>query len=209
MAYIDRILIDNDTYDIVDRQNIATVETNASDASKAYSVGQYLIYDGVLYRVTSAIAIHGNIVNGTNVTSVKAMDEVSNSDAGNVNTRLNTLETNTSGVATYIANAQFGNANGIRYEVRGNVIFITINTTRQSSAPATDNFVDIAYIAKQIDNNGSNNAYDNSSFRSGTPYELGFIPSSGRTTIRFYCKEAASATTGNNFVRGCFSFALA
>lgn len=44
---------------------IAPVET--SPTSNAYSIGQYLIYDYVLYKVTSAIASGGTITVGTNV----------------------------------------------------------------------------------------------------------------------------------------------
>lgn len=46
--------------------NIATVETT-STASQPYSVGQYLVLGGILYKVTTAIASGGTITPGTNV----------------------------------------------------------------------------------------------------------------------------------------------
>lgn len=46
---------------------IAPVES--AQVSQAYSVGQYLIYDYTLYKVTSAIASGGTITVGTNVTA--------------------------------------------------------------------------------------------------------------------------------------------
>lgn len=113
-------------------------------------------------------------------------------------------ERNTSGVATYVTNAQFANANGIRYEVRGNVLFITINLGRTSGAAATSDFVEIAKISRQIDNNGVNNAFYGGCFgNTSTPYQLRFRPTGGVTHIDF----AASNTTAG-FVRGIFSFAL-
>lgn len=48
-------------------KNIATIE-DSNVASQAYSVGNFLILDGQLYRVTNAIASGGTITVGTNVT---------------------------------------------------------------------------------------------------------------------------------------------
>lgn len=113
-------------------------------------------------------------------------------------------ERNTSGVATYVSNAQFADANGIRYEIRGNVLFITINLSRNSGAAATSDFIEIAKIPYRIDNNGLNNAFYSGCFgNTATQYQLRFRPSGGYTHIDF----AASNTTAG-FVRGIFSFAL-
>ena len=112
--------------------------------------------------------------------------------------------TNTSGVATYVSNAQFADANGIRYEIRGNVLFITINLSRKSGAAATSDFIEIAKISHRIDNHGTNNAFYSGCFgNTSTPYQLRFRPSGGYTHIDF----AASNTTAG-FVRCIFSFAL-
>ena len=55
--------------------DLATVESTAT-ASKAYAVKNYLVYNGQLYKVTSAIASGGTITPGTNVTAVKITDEM-------------------------------------------------------------------------------------------------------------------------------------
>lgn len=55
--------------------DIATVETT-STASKAYAVGDYLIYNNQLYRVTSAIASGGTLTVGTNISATSAGGEL-------------------------------------------------------------------------------------------------------------------------------------
>lgn len=55
---------------------IAPVES--AQVSKAYSVGQYLIYDYTLYKVTSAIASGGTITVGTNVTATTLAEILEN-----------------------------------------------------------------------------------------------------------------------------------
>ncbi len=51
--------------------NFATVQTSAT-ASKAYAVGEYLVLNGKLYKVTAAIANGGTIAVGTNVSETTA-----------------------------------------------------------------------------------------------------------------------------------------
>lgn len=51
--------------------DLATVQTSAT-ASKSYAVGEYLVLNGQLYKVTSAIANGGTITVGTNVTATNA-----------------------------------------------------------------------------------------------------------------------------------------
>lgn len=114
------------------------------------------------------------------------------------------LAVSVGGVATYVSNAQFANANGIRYEVRGKTLFITINLSRTSGAASLSDFVEIASIPYQIDNNGANNAFFGGCFaNSATPYQLRFRPTSGTTHIEFV---AANTTAG--MVRQIFAFAL-
>ena len=54
---------------------IASTEKTTT-ASKNYAVGSYLIYDNILYKVTSAIASGGAITVGTNVTATTIMAEI-------------------------------------------------------------------------------------------------------------------------------------
>lgn len=57
--------------------DFATVE-DTTTASKAYKVGEYLVYNNRLYRVTTAIASGGTISIGTNVVQTTVGDELSN-----------------------------------------------------------------------------------------------------------------------------------
>lgn len=57
--------------------NLATVEDTAV-ASKAYVVGEHLLYSGEYYIVTQAIAQGGALTIGTNIVRAKVGDEISN-----------------------------------------------------------------------------------------------------------------------------------
>ena len=57
--------------------NFATVESSTT-ASKAYKIGEYLVLNNLLYRVTAAIASGGTITVGTNVVQTTVGDEVAN-----------------------------------------------------------------------------------------------------------------------------------
>lgn len=61
--------------------NLATIESS-SKASKAYSAGDYLVYNGQLYVVTSAITSGATLVVGTNITAVTVGDELSEIKSG-------------------------------------------------------------------------------------------------------------------------------
>lgn len=78
-------------------QNIATIE-DSNVASQAYSVGDFLILDGVLYRVTNAIASGGTITVGTNVTSDSVGSELKtlNDSLANIGTSLSSTTVLTS-----------------------------------------------------------------------------------------------------------------
>lgn len=57
--------------------NFATVESSTT-ASKAYAIGEYLVLNNLLYRVTAAIASGGTITVGTNVVQTNVGDEIAN-----------------------------------------------------------------------------------------------------------------------------------
>ena len=57
--------------------NFAHYESTTT-ASKAYAIGEYLTYNGYLYRVTAAISSGGTITIGTNVVQTNVGDEVKN-----------------------------------------------------------------------------------------------------------------------------------
>ena len=53
--------------------SIATVETTTT-ASRAYAVGDYLLYEGQLYKVKRAISKNGTLVIGTNIEDITVAD---------------------------------------------------------------------------------------------------------------------------------------
>lgn len=55
--------------------NMASIE-QSDTASKAYSVGDYLVLNGYLYKVTTAIAINNTITPGTNVVKTTVGEEM-------------------------------------------------------------------------------------------------------------------------------------
>ena len=75
MAYIKKINLGNTQYDIIDGKNIATLESS-STATQSYEIGDYIIYNGTLYKVTAAIAVGGTITIGSNVTPVTVSSEL-------------------------------------------------------------------------------------------------------------------------------------
>jgi hypothetical protein len=64
---------------------IASVE-ETSTASKAYSEGEYLIYNGTLYRVTSSISSGGTLTPNTNITAVIVGDELTDLNNAEIDT---------------------------------------------------------------------------------------------------------------------------
>ena len=67
---------------VADTQSmIATVEATTT-ASKNYAVGDLLVYDGKLYKVTSAIATGATIIAGSNVTQTTVANQIASSSGG-------------------------------------------------------------------------------------------------------------------------------
>lgn len=77
LNHVDDGLLDHDE----DLQNIfgdmATMEESET-ASQSYAVGDYLILDGLLYKVTTAISSGGTIAPGTNCEQTTVSDEIKN-----------------------------------------------------------------------------------------------------------------------------------
>lgn len=63
------------------QSNLATIETT-STASKAYEIGEYLVYGGQLHIVTAAIALGDTLTVGTNIEATSINDEL----AGKIST---------------------------------------------------------------------------------------------------------------------------
>lgn len=68
----------SDTYankSLATEQQLAYVETGTT-ASRAYAIGEYFCWNGLLYRVTSAISSGGTFTPGTNCTQTTAMSAI-------------------------------------------------------------------------------------------------------------------------------------
>lgn len=57
------------------REETAVIESS-STSSHAYAVGKFLTYNGILYRVTSAIAVGDTLTPGTNITATNVGDQI-------------------------------------------------------------------------------------------------------------------------------------
>lgn len=78
-------------------ENVAPIEGDT--ASTNYSVGQYIIKDGGLYRVTSSIASGESIVVGTNVIATSLNEAVAslNNTVASINNAIGTVNVATNG----------------------------------------------------------------------------------------------------------------
>lgn len=70
------LTIVSDNFEKVDAfaGDIATIET--SPTTKAHSAGEFIIYEGRIYKVTSAISAGGSLVLGTNVSAANLGTEL-------------------------------------------------------------------------------------------------------------------------------------
>lgn len=75
--------------------DFAPIESNP--VSKAYSVGQYLIFNGNLYKVTTNIAQGGTLVVGTNVQATTVNNELTSLGGAAYQNVANNLTTTTEG----------------------------------------------------------------------------------------------------------------
>lgn len=66
----------SDNFDAIDAVvgDIATVES--SPTASSHAVGEFLLYEGRLYKVTSAISVGGSLILGTNVSAAKIGSEI-------------------------------------------------------------------------------------------------------------------------------------
>lgn len=92
MAYIKQVNIGSTNYDIVDAKNVATLETS-STTTQSYEIGDYIVYNGILYKVIAAIAAGETITVGTNVSPVTVSSELKsiNSDIDDINSAISVL----------------------------------------------------------------------------------------------------------------------
>lgn len=109
--------------------NFATVESSTT-ASKAYKIGEYLVLNNLLYRVTAAIASGGTITPGTNCVQTTVGDEVANNCLRFENV---TVSATTGDIAT-ITDARITADHVVAECVWGNASAITTDVTCTTSA---------------------------------------------------------------------------
>ena len=82
---------------------LAAVESS-STASKTYSVGNYLVYNGILYRVIAAISAGQTLTPGTNISATNAGAELTSLNNGltEINSRMQANSFHLSGKTSYI-----------------------------------------------------------------------------------------------------------
>ena len=83
----------------LDTQDVATVEAT-STASKAYAVGEYLIFNGRLHKATDDIDLGDTLTVGTNIALAKIGDELDNKVD---NQEIATIETTSTASKAYTA----------------------------------------------------------------------------------------------------------
>ena len=145
-------------YEFAKEVIIAPVE-KTSTASTAYAVGKHLIYNDILYRVTTAISSGGQINPGVNVVVSETIQNQIETNAGNIstaNTNITNLsnnkanqtiiaprQANATAATTYYAGNQF---------ILNNVLYTATKTINSGTAINSGNSTASATIVSQISN---------------------------------------------------------
>lgn len=106
-----------DRKDRATQANIAPVETDATSASKAYSVGAQLILSDVLYDVTAPIAQNDALTVGTNIAAADDLEtQIASVNSAKEDKPTILTQTLAAGSITLtFTNAAIGNNSRIRY----------------------------------------------------------------------------------------------
>jgi hypothetical protein len=145
-------------YEFAKEVIIAPVE-KTSTASTAYAVGKHLIYNDILYRVTTAISSGGQINPGVNVVVSETIQNQIETNAGNIstaNTNITNLsnnkanqtiiaprQANATAATTYYAGDQF---------ILNNVLYTATKTINSGTTINSGNSTASATIVSQISN---------------------------------------------------------
>lgn len=148
-------------YEFAKEVIIAPVE-KTSTASTNYAVGKHLIYNDILYRVTTAISSGGQINPGVNVVVSETIQNQIETNAGNIstaNTNITNLsnnkanqtviaprQANATAATTYYAGDQF---------ILNNVLYTATKTINSGTAINSGNSTASATIVSQISNNAN------------------------------------------------------
>lgn len=161
-------------------QDMITAYNEASATSThAYSVGDYFIYNNVLYQATAAIAVGATIVPDTNCTTTNVTSELIqlNNDLAGAKTAIKYMQANTLGTPIDISSAT---SSGNAYQTHADG-YAVINRSYQTpgSTSIRVNGLPMLTVNSDASNSGLNSVY----LRTGDKiYWEGTAP----TTIYFY-----------------------
>ena len=161
-------------YEFAKEVIIAPVE-KTSTASTNYAVGKHLIYNDILYRVTTAISSGGQINPGVNVVVSETIQNQIETNAGNIstaNTNITNLSNNKAN-QTVIAPRQANATAATTYNagdqfILNNVLYTATKTINSGTAINSGNSTPSATIVSQISNLPFNKLLWNGSFSSGS-----------------------------------------
>lgn len=134
--------------------NIATIETS-STASRAYSIGEHLIYGGQLYTVTAAIASGGTLTVGSNIIASRIADELTSSNNAHAGDIAN-IEATTTASRNYTAG---------KFIMLGNQLYKTTAAIATGATLEVGTNIEVANLGDQI--SSLNDSLDN--FNVDTP----------------------------------------
>lgn len=138
MATLNFVTIDNVTHDLADRVNLAGKEELTSTATYAHSIGEYFIYDGLVYEVTQDIAIGNTITPNSNCQRVVI---------GNKIKTLKTQIENTTEIANSVFNVILPTNLAVNTTyTAGKCIRYDNGDTRNSSLCKVTDYIDITSI---------------------------------------------------------------
>ena len=128
--------------------NMATIESSTT-ASKAYAVGDYMVRNGQLYKVTAAIASGGTITVGTNVAAAAAADDIAGISNTIGNTAMGTTaQTITGAIAEHEQDISGLNSNLKTQNVLGSYSGLLSSQQYITLNENVNNYKAIAVIAK-------------------------------------------------------------
>lgn len=176
-----------DNHDKAVAGNIAPVETNASSASKSYTVGKQLILNGVLYDVIAAIsagdalAVNTNIAVADNISdtiSALAGDVADKADKAVIGTQLETI--GNAALYAHASGTKFYATNGNMYKASANIA--VSDTLTVGTNCALDNVI-----------KSFNDVLDDITGKEDAPVILTQTLTTGATSLTF-----TNAAIGNN-----------
>lgn len=159
------------TLDLSGKANTSTLATveRSSTASKTYAVGDYLVYNGILYKVISEIQSGHTLTPGTNISATNAGAELTS-----LNNGLTTLTDKvvvSNGIFTY--RALNLNANQSQsFEIAGGTRFVLFSSGANSVVHGI-----------LIGNTGSTNSFTGTKLSSNSSYGVNVNAENGTLTI--------------------------